>query len=165
MNRGVPVDLVFQSIAGTQAANASFGVTLPLLKEAHEAALAQKRGTIGDNVMYFETGQGSPSRRTPITASTSRPWKPGPTRWPAPSGRSSSTRWWASSARNTSMTARRSFRAAGGSFLRQADGVPLGVDVCYTNHAEADQDDMDTLLTLLGAAGVTYVMGVPAPTT
>ncbi|MFH6782721.1 ethanolamine ammonia-lyase subunit EutB [Methylobacterium sp. MA0201] len=162
MNRGVPVNLVFQSIAGTQAANASFGVTLPLLKEAHEAALALKRGTVGDNVMYFETGQGSAlsadahhgidqqtlEARAYAVARAFRPLLV-----------------------NTVVgfigpeylyDGKEIIRAGlEDHFCGKLMGVPLGVDVCYTNHAEADQDDMDTLLTLLGAAGVTYVMGVP----
>ncbi len=162
MNRGVPVDLVFQSIAGTQAANASFGVTLPLLKEAHEAALALKRGTVGDNVMYFETGQGSAlsadahhgidqqtlEARAYAVARAFRPLLV-----------------------NTVVgfigpeylyDGKEIIRAGlEDHFCGKLMGVPLGVDVCYTNHAEADQDDMDTLLTLLGTAGVTYIMGIP----
>ncbi|TNC07584.1 ethanolamine ammonia-lyase subunit EutB [Methylobacterium terricola] len=162
MNRGVPVDLVFQSVAGTQAANASFGVTLPLLREAHEAALALQRGTVGDNVMYFETGQGSAlsadahhgidqqtlEARAYAVAHAFRPLLV-----------------------NTVVgfigpeylyDGKEIIRAGlEDHFCGKLMGVPLGVDVCYTNHAEADQDDMDTLLTLLGAAGVTYVMGVP----
>ncbi|KMO24349.1 ethanolamine ammonia-lyase subunit EutB [Methylobacterium indicum] len=162
MNRGVPVDLVFQSIAGTQAANASFGVTLPLLKEAHEAALALERGTVGDNVMYFETGQGSAlsadahhgidqqtlEARAYAVARAFRPLLV-----------------------NTVVgfigpeylyDGKEIIRAGlEDHFCGKLMGVPLGVDVCYTNHAEADQDDMDTLLTLLGTAGVTYIMGIP----
>ncbi|MCE4224039.1 ethanolamine ammonia-lyase subunit EutB [Methylobacterium sp. C25] len=162
MNRGLPVDLVFQSIAGTQAANASFGVTLPLLKEAHEAALALKRETLGDNVMYFETGQGSAlsadahhgiDQQTLETRAyaVARVYRPllvntvvgfiGP---------------------EYLYDGKEIIRAGlEDHFCGKLMGVPLGVDVCYTNHAEADQDDMDTLLTLLGAAGCTYIMGVP----
>ncbi|GJD99706.1 ethanolamine ammonia-lyase subunit EutB [Methylobacterium isbiliense] len=162
MERGVPVDLVFQSIAGTQAANASFGVTLALLKEAHEAALALRRGSLGDNVMYFETGQGSAlsanahhgidqqtlEARAYAVARAFRPLLVnsvvgfiGP---------------------EYLYDGKEIIRAGlEDHFCGKLMGVPLGVDVCYTNHAEADQDDMDTLLTLLGAAGVTYVMGVP----
>ena len=162
MNRGLPVDLVFQSIAGTQGANASFGVTLPILKEAHEAALALKRGPLGDNCWYFETGQGSAlsadahhgidqqtlEARAYAVARAFRPLLV-----------------------NTVVgfigpeylyDGREIIRAGlEDHFCGKLMGVPLGVDVCYTNHAEADQDDMDTLLTLLGAAGCTYVMGVP----
>ncbi|WP_407519725.1 ethanolamine ammonia-lyase subunit EutB [Methylobacterium oryzisoli] len=162
MNRGVPVDLVFQSIAGTQGANASFGVTLPMLKEAHEAALALRRGNLGDDVMYFETGQGSAlsanahhgvdqqtlEARAYAVARAFRPLLVnsvvgfiGP---------------------EYLYDGKEIIRAGlEDHFCGKLMGVPLGVDVCYTNHAEADQDDMDTLLTLLGAAGVTYVMGVP----
>jgi ethanolamine ammonia-lyase large subunit len=156
------VDLVFQSIAGTESANASFGVTLSLLTEAHEAALALKRGTVGDNCMYFETGQGSAlsadahhgidqqtlEARAYAVARVFRPLLV-----------------------NTVVgfigpeylyDGKEIIRAGlEDHFCGKLMGVPLGVDVCYTNHAEADQDDMDTLLTLLGAAGCTYIMGVP----
>ncbi|MGU3538153.1 ethanolamine ammonia-lyase subunit EutB [Methylobacterium sp. A54F] len=162
MNRGVPVDLVFQSVAGTEAANAGFGVSLAILREAHEAALALGRGTLGDNVMYFETGQGSAlsadahhgidqqtlEARAYAVARAFRPLLV-----------------------NTVVgfigpeylyDGKEIIRAGlEDHFCGKLMGVPLGVDVCYTNHAEADQDDMDTLLTLLGAAGCTYVMGVP----
>ncbi|WP_018262591.1 ethanolamine ammonia-lyase subunit EutB [Methylobacterium sp. WSM2598] len=162
IRRGVPVDLVFQSIAGTQAANASFGVTLPLLAEAREAALSLKRGTLGEDVMYFETGQGSAlsadahhgidqqtlEARAYAVARAFRPLLV-----------------------NTVVgfigpeylyDGKEIIRAGlEDHFCGKLMGVPLGCDVCYTNHAEADQDDMDTLLTLLGAAGVSYVMGVP----
>ncbi|KAB1073015.1 ethanolamine ammonia-lyase subunit EutB [Methylobacterium planeticum] len=162
MNRGWPVDLPFQSIAGTEAANASFGVSLAILKEAHEAALALKRGSVGDNVMYFETGQGSAlsaDAHHGIDQQTlearayavARAYKPllvntvvgfiGP---------------------EYLYDGKEIIRAGlEDHFCGKLMGVPLGVDVCYTNHAEADQDDMDTLLTLLGAAGCTYIMGVP----
>ncbi|TXM74244.1 ethanolamine ammonia-lyase subunit EutB [Methylobacterium sp. WL103] len=162
MNRGWPVDLVFQSIAGTQAANAGFGVTLAILKEAHEAMLALKRGFLGDNGMYFETGQGSAlsaNAHHGIDQQTlearayavARPFRPllvntvvgfiGP---------------------EYLYDGKEIIRAGlEDHFCGKLMGVPLGVDVCYTNHAEADQDDMDVLLTLLGAAGCTYVMGVP----
>jgi ethanolamine ammonia-lyase large subunit len=108
INQGLPVDLVFQSIAGTQAANKSFGFDLAILKEAREAGLSLRRGTIGNNVMYFETGQARRCRRAPITASTSRRLRRAPTASPARSIRCWSTAWSASSARNISMTARRS---------------------------------------------------------
>ncbi len=162
MERGLPVDLVFQSIAGTEAANASFGVTLDLLKEAHEAMLSLKRGSLGDNGMYFETGQGSclsADAHHGIDQQTlearayavARPFRPllvntvvgfiGP---------------------EYLYDGKEIIRAGlEDHFCGKLMGVPLGVDVCYTNHAEADQDDMDTLLTLLGAAGCTYIMGVP----
>jgi ethanolamine ammonia-lyase large subunit len=162
MERGLPVDLVFQSIAGTEKANAGFGVTLAILKEAHEAALALKRGPLGDNCMYFETGQGSAlsaDAHHGIDQQTlearayavARPFRPllvntvvgfiGP---------------------EYLYDGKEIIRAGlEDHFCGKLMGVPLGVDVCYTNHAEADQNDMDTLLTLLGAAGCTYIMGVP----
>jgi ethanolamine ammonia-lyase large subunit len=108
IGQGLPVDLVFQSIAGTEAANRSFGVDLALLREAREAGLSLRRGTVGDNVMYFETGQGSALSATQITMSSSRPARRGPMRWRGRSIRSWSTAWSALSGRNTFMTARRS---------------------------------------------------------
>ncbi|MCP1536395.1 ethanolamine ammonia-lyase subunit EutB [Methylorubrum extorquens] len=162
MNRGLPVDLVFQSIAGTQRANASFGVTLPILQEAHEAALALKRGTLGDNVMYFETGQGSA-----LSADAHH----------GIDQQTLEARAYAVARRYRPLLVNTVVGFIGPEYLYNGKeiiragledhfcgklmGVPLGVDVCYTNHAEADQDDMDTLLTLLGAAGCTYVMGIP----
>ncbi len=162
INRGVPVDLVFQSVAGTQAANASFGIDLAVLKEGREAALSLKRGTLGDNVMYFETGQGSAlsaNAHHGVDQQTlearayavCRPFQPllvntvvgfiGP---------------------EYLYDGKQIIRAGlEDHFCGKLMGVPLGCDVCYTNHAEADQDDMDTLMTLLGAAGVTYIMGIP----
>ncbi len=157
-----PVDLVFQSIAGTQAANKSFGIDLALLAEAREAALAQQRGTIGDNVMYFETGQGSALSanahhgvdQQTVEArayAVARAFKPllvntvvgfiGP----------------------EYLYDGKQITRAGleDHFCGKLLGVPMGVDVCYTNHAEADQDDMDALLALLVSAGVNFVMGVP----
>ncbi|HEV2542752.1 MAG TPA: ethanolamine ammonia-lyase subunit EutB [Methylobacterium sp.] len=162
MNHGLPVDLVFQSIAGTQRANASFGVTLPILQEAHEAALALKRGTLGDNVMYFETGQGSA-----LSADAHH----------GIDQQTLEARAYAVARRYRPLLVNTVVGFIGPEYLYNGKeiiragledhfcgklmGVPLGVDVCYTNHAEADQDDMDTLLTLLGAAGCTYVMGIP----
>jgi ethanolamine ammonia-lyase large subunit len=157
-----PVDLVFQSIAGTEAANKSFGVDLALLGEARAAARAQKRGTLGDNVMYFETGQGSALSagahhgcdQQTLEArayAVARAFKPllvntvvgfiGP---------------------EYLFDGKEIIRAGlEDHFCGKLLGLPMGCDVCYTNHAEADQDDMDTMLALLGLAGVTYVMGVP----
>ncbi|CAO4152628.1 Ethanolamine ammonia-lyase heavy chain [Methylorubrum aminovorans] len=162
MNRGLPVDLVFQSIAGTQRANASFGVSLPILQEAHQAALALKRGTLGDNVMYFETGQGSA-----LSADAHH----------GIDQQTLEARAYAVARRYRPLLVNTVVGFIGPEYLYNGKeiiragledhfcgklmGVPLGVDVCYTNHAEADQDDMDTLLTLLGAAGCTYVMGIP----
>ena len=162
INRGLPVDLVFQSVAGTEAANRSFGVDLAVLKEGREAALSLKRGTIGDNVMYFETGQGSALSanahhgvdQQTLEArayATCRPFKPllvntvvgfiGP---------------------EYLYDGKQIIRAGlEDHFCGKLMGLPLGCDVCYTNHAEADQDDMDNLMTLLAAAGITYIMGIP----
>ena len=159
---GSPVDLVFQSIAGTEAANKSFGVDLALLREARDAALSLRRGTIGDNVMYFETGQGSAlsanahhgADQQTLEArayAVARHFKPllvnsvvgfiGP----------------------EYLYDGKQITRAGleDHFCGKLMGVPMGVDVCYTNHAEADQDDMDALLALLVASGVNFVMGVP----
>ncbi len=162
MRRGAPVDLVFQSIAGTEKANATFGVSLALLTEAYEAALSLKRGTVGQNVMYFETGQGSAlsaDAHYGIDQQTlearayavARPYAPllvntvvgfiGP---------------------EYLYNGKQIIRAGlEDHFCGKLLGLPMGVDVCYTNHAEADQDDMDVLLTLLGVAGCNYIMGIP----
>ncbi|MGP8232933.1 MAG: ethanolamine ammonia-lyase subunit EutB [Methylovirgula sp.] len=162
INRGLPVDLVFQSVAGTEAANRSFGVDLAVLKEGREAALSLNRGTLGDNVMYFETGQGSALSanahhgvdQQTLEArayATCRPFKPllvntvvgfiGP---------------------EYLYDGKQIIRAGlEDHFCGKLMGLPLGCDVCYTNHAEADQDDMDNLMTLLAAAGITYIMGIP----
>jgi ethanolamine ammonia-lyase large subunit len=159
---GAPVDLVFQSIAGTQAANASFGVTLALLAEARAAALELGRGTVGHNVMYFETGQGSA-----LSAG-------------AHAGVDQQTleaRAYGVARRYDPLLVNTVVGFIGPEYLYDGKqilragledhfcgkllGLPMGCDVCYTNHAEADQDDMDTLLTLLAAAGCTYFMGVP----
>ena len=161
IGKGAPVDLVFQSIAGTEAANRSFGIDLALLGEARDAALSLHRGTVGDKVMYFETGQGRRCPPTRITASTSRRWRHAPMRWRERSAVSGQHR---GRLHRPGISVRRQTdhpRRVGGPFLRQAARRADGLDVCYTNHAEADQDDMDTLLTLLVAAGVNFVMGVP----
>ncbi|WP_336486166.1 ethanolamine ammonia-lyase subunit EutB [Methylobacterium nigriterrae] len=162
MNRGWPVDLVFQSIAGTEAANAGFGISLPMLREAQEAARALGRGTLGDNVMYFETGQGSA-----LSADAHH----GIDQQTLEARAYAVARAYEPLLVNTVVgfigpeylyDGKEIIRAGlEDHFCGKLMGVPLGVDVCYTNHAEADQDDMDTLLTLLGAAGCTYVMGVP----
>lgn len=159
---GAPVDLVFQSIGGTQGTNESFGITLAMLAEARDAALSLRRGTVGQNVMYFETGQGSAlSARAhhgvdqqTIEArayAVARAFKPllvnsvvgfiGP----------------------EYLANGRQITRAGleDHFCGKLLGLPMGVDVCYTNHAEADQDDMDTLAMLLGVAGATFLIGVP----
>ncbi|KQR74355.1 ethanolamine ammonia-lyase [Burkholderia sp. Leaf177] len=162
IKKGAPVDLVFQSIAGTEKANASFGVSLALLQEAYEAGLSLKRGTVGDNLMYFETGQGSAlsadahhgvdQQTCEVRAyAVARKFKPllvntvvgfiGP---------------------EYLYDGRQIIRAGlEDHFCGKLLGVPMGCDICYTNHAEADSDDMDTLLTLLGVANVNFIMGVP----
>jgi ethanolamine ammonia-lyase large subunit len=160
--KGAPVDLVFQSVAGTQAANAAFGVTLPMLQEGMEAARALRRGTLGENVMYFETGQGSA-----LSADAHH----GVDQQTLEARAYAVARAFDPLLVNTVVgfigpeylyDGKEIIRAGlEDHFCGKLMGVPLGCDVCYTNHAEADQDDMDTLLTLLGAAGVAYVMGVP----
>lgn len=162
IGRGVPVDLVFQSIAGTEAANAGFGVTLALLDEAHQAALALQRGPLGDHVMYFETGQGSA-----LSAGAHH----------GVDQQTCEVRAYAVARRFRPLLVNTVVGFIGPEYLYDGKqilragledhccgkllGLPMGCDVCYTNHAEADQDDMDALLTLLGTAGVTYVMGIP----
>jgi ethanolamine ammonia-lyase large subunit len=157
-----PVDLVFQSIAGTQAANRSFGIDLALLAEAREAALSLDRGTIGNNVMYFETGQGSA-----LSANAHH----------GVDQQTLEARAYAVARRFQPLLVNTVVGFIGPEYLFDGKqitragledhfcgkllGVPMGVDVCYTNHAEADQDDMDALLTLLVTAGVNFVMGVP----
>lgn len=162
IERGAPLDLVFQSIAGTEATNKSFGIDLAILKEAHDAALSLKRGTIGDNCMYFETGQGSC-----LSAGAHH----------GVDQQTLETRAYAVARQFRPLLVNTVVGFIGPEYLYDGKeiiragledhccgkllGLPMGVDVCYTNHAEADQNDMDTLLTLLGAAGVTYIMGVP----
>jgi ethanolamine ammonia-lyase large subunit len=160
--KGAPIDLVFQSIAGTQAANRSFGIDLALLAEAREAALALRRGTIGDNVMYFETGQGSA-----LSAGAHH----GVDQQTLEARAYAVARAFRPLLVNTVvgfigpeyLYDGKQITRAGleDHFCGKLLGVPMGVDVCYTNHAEADQDDMDALLALLVAAGVNFVMGVP----
>ena len=162
LEAGEPLDLVFQSIAGTEAANRSFGVHLGLLREAREAALAQRRGTIGDNVMYFETGQGSC-----LSANAHH----GVDQQTLEARAYAVAREFSPLLINTVVgfigpeylyDGKQIIRAGlEDHFCGKLLGLPMGCDVCYTNHAEADQDDMDTLLTLLGVAGCNYIMGVP----
>jgi ethanolamine ammonia-lyase large subunit len=159
---GAPVDLTFQSIAGTQGANEGFGVSLSVLREAHEATLALKRGTVGDNVMYFETGQGSA-----LSAGAHH----GVDQQTLEARAYAVARAFRPLLVNTVVgfigpeylyDGKQITRAAlEDHFCGKLLGLPMGVDVCYTNHAAADQDDMDDLLTLLGVAGVNFVMGVP----
>ncbi|OLP57756.1 ethanolamine ammonia-lyase [Xaviernesmea oryzae] len=162
IERGAPLDLVFQSIAGTEAANQGFGVTLALLKEAQEAALSLKRGTVGQNVMYFETGQG---------AALSADAHHGVDQQTVEARAYAVARAFDPLLVNTVVgfigpeylyDAKEITRAGlEDHFCAKLLGVPMGCDVCYTNHAEADQDDMDNLALLLGAAGVTFMIGVP----
>jgi ethanolamine ammonia-lyase large subunit len=162
IERGAPVDLVFQSIAGTQDANTSFGIDLAMLQEGLEAGRSLKRGTLGDNVMYFETGQGSA-----LSAGAHH----GVDQQTLEARAYAVARAYEPLLVNTVVgfigpeylyDGKQIIRAGlEDHFCGKLMGVPLGCDVCYTNHAEADQDDMDTLLTLLGAAGVSYIMGVP----
>jgi ethanolamine ammonia-lyase large subunit len=159
---GAPVDLVFQSIAGTEKANAGFGITLSLLKEAREAALSLQRGTIGDNVMYLETGQGSA-----LSADAHH----GVDQQTLEARAYAIARVLQPLLVNTVvgfigpeyLFDGKQISRAGleDHFCGKLLGLPMGVDVCYTNHAEADQDDMDALLTLLTVAGVTFVITVP----
>ena len=162
IEKGAPLDLVFQSIAGSEAANRGFGVDLKVLQEGYDAALAMKRGTVGENVMYFETGQGSAlsanahhdvdQQTMEVRAyGVARHYKPllvntvvgfiGP---------------------EYLFDAKQIIRAGlEDHFCGKLLGVPMGVDVCYTNHAEADQDDMDNLMVLLTSAGVNFLIAVP----
>jgi len=162
IEQGAPVDLVFQSIAGTQAANRIFGVDLALLREAHQAGLSLRRGTVGNNVMYFETGQGSA-----LSANAHH----------GVDQQTCEARAYAVARAFDPLLVNSVVGFIGPEYLYDGKeiiragledhfcgkllGLPLGVDVCYTNHAEADQDDMDNLLTLLAAAGVSFIMGVP----
>jgi ethanolamine ammonia-lyase large subunit len=162
INQGFPVDLVFQSIAGTQAANKSFGIDLAILKEAHEAGLSLRRGTVGNNVMYFETGQGSAlsaGAHHGVDQQTLEARAYGVARAFDPLLVNSVVGFIGP---EYLYDGKEIIRAGlEDHFCGKLLGLPLGVDVCYTNHAEADQDDMDNLLTLLAAAGVTFIMGVP----
>lgn len=162
IERGAPVDLVFQSIAGTEAANASFGINLALLAEAQQAALSLQRGTVGNNVMYFETGQGSA-----LSANAHH----------GVDQQTCETRAYAVARKFQPLLVNSVVGFIGPEYLYDGKqivragledhfcakllGLPMGCDVCYTNHAEADQNDMDILLTLLGTAGCTFVMGIP----
>jgi ethanolamine ammonia-lyase large subunit len=159
---GAPVDLVFQSIAGTEAANRGFGVSIAMLEEARAAALSLGRGTVGDDVMYFETGQGSA-----LSAGAHH----------GVDQQTCEARAYALARHLKPLLVNTVVGFIGPEYLYDGKqivragledhfcgklmGVPMGCDVCYTNHAHADQDDMDTLLTLLGTAGCNYFMGVP----
>ena len=159
---GAPVDLVFQSITGTQKANDSFGVNLKLLQEAHSAALELGRGTLGDNCMYFETGQGSA-----LSANAHQ----------GLDQQTCEARAYAVARKFKPLLVNTVVGFIGPEYLYDGKqiiragledhfcgkllGLPMGCDVCYTNHAEADQDDMDILLTAFAVAGGTFIMGVP----
>ncbi len=162
INKKAPVDLVFQSIGGTEKTNSSFGVNLKLLREAYEAGLSLKRGTVGNNVMYFETGQGSS-----LSANANF----------ALDQQTCEVRAYAVAKQFNPLLVNTVVGFIGPEYLYNGKqiiragledhfcgkllGLPMGCDICYTNHAEADQDDMDVLLTLLGVAGCTFIMGIP----
>lgn len=162
IERNGPVDIVFQSIAGTEDANTSFGVTLDLLQEARDAALSLQRGSVGNNVMYFETGQGSA-----LSADAHH----GVDQQTLEARAYAVARQYQPLLVNTVVgfigpeylyDGKQIIRAGlEDHFCGKLLGLPMGCDICYTNHAEADQNDMDNLLTLLGAAGVNFIMGVP----
>jgi len=162
INKGAPVDLCFQSIGGTELTNSSFGINIALLDEAYEATLSLKRGTIGQNVMYFETGQGSE-----LSANGHH----GVDQQTCEARAYAIARKYKPLLVNTVVgfigpeylyDGKQIIRAAlEDHFCGKLLGLPMGVDVCYTNHAEADQDDMDNLLTLLGVAGCNFIMGIP----
>ncbi|MEU3337418.1 ethanolamine ammonia-lyase subunit EutB [Streptomyces sp. NPDC002144] len=162
MERGAPVDLVFQSVAGTQKANAAFGVTLGLLDEAYEAARALGRGTVGDNVMYFETGQGSA-----LSADAHH----GVDQQTVEARAYAVARRYRPLLVNTVVgfigpeylyDGRQILRAAlEDHFCGKLLGLPMGLDICYTNHADADDDDVATMLTMLGVAGASFVICTP----
>ncbi len=162
IEQGAPVDLVFQSIGGTQGTNETFGINLNMLAEAQQAALSLKRGTVGNNVMYFETGQGS-------ALSADAHW--------GVDQQSCEARAYAVARQFSPLLVNTVVGFIGPEYLFDGKqiiragledhfcgkllGVPMGCDICYTNHAYADQNDMDNLLTLLGVAGCTFIMGIP----
>ncbi|PHS72172.1 MAG: ethanolamine ammonia lyase large subunit [Cycloclasticus sp.] len=162
MNQGAPVDIVFQSIAGTEAANKSFGIDLALLEEANQAALSLNRGTVGNNVMYFETGQGSclsAQANHGIDQQTLEARAYGVARKFNPLLVNSVVGFIGP---EYLYDGKQIIRAGlEDHFCGKLLGLPMGCDVCYTNHAEADQDDMDNLMTLLGVADCNFFMGVP----
>lgn len=162
MQKGAPLDLVFQSIGGTEDLNQSFGINLSLLAEARDMALSLKRGSIGNNVMYFETGQGSA-----LSAGAHH----------GIDQQTLEVRAYAVARKFSPLLVNTVVGFIGPEYLYNGKqiiragledhfcgklmGLPMGVDICYTNHADADQDDMDTLLTLLGVAGCNFIMGIP----
>lgn len=162
INRGVPIDLVFQSIAGTQAANESFGINLAMLGEANQAARELNRGSVGNNVMYFETGQGSA-----LSANAHH----------GVDQQTCEVRAYAVARHFDPLLVNTVVGFIGPEYLYDGKqiiragledhfcgkllGLPMGCDICYTNHAEADQDDMDMLLTQMAVAGINFIMGIP----
>jgi ethanolamine ammonia-lyase large subunit len=162
IEQGAPVDLVFQSIGGTEATNSSFGFDLAILAEAEQAALSLNRGTVGNNVMYFETGQGSA-----LSANAHH----------GLDLQTCEARAYAVARKFNPLLVNTVVGFIGPEYLFDGKeiiragledhfcgkllGLPMGCDVCYTNHADADQNDMDNLLTLLGVAGCTFIMGIP----
>jgi ethanolamine ammonia-lyase large subunit len=162
IHRGAPVDLVFQSVAGTQKTNESFGISLSLLREAEEAALTLQRGTIGTDCMYFETGQGSAlsaNANFGVDQQTCEVRAYAVARMCRPLLVNSVVGFIGPEYLYDSKQIIRA--GLEDHFCGKLMGLPMGCDVCYTNHAEADQDDMDSLLTLLAVAGVNFIMGVP----
>ena len=160
--KNVPIDLMFQSIAGTQRANEGFGINLGLLREGYEATLALKRGTVGQNVMYFETGQGSALSSNAHHGVDQQTLE---------------VRAYAVARKFNPLLVNTVVGFIGPEYLYNGKqiiragledhfcgkllGLPMGCDICYTNHADADQNDMDVLLTLFGAAGLNFIMGIP----
>ena len=160
--KNVPIDLMFQSIAGTQRANKGFGINLELLREGYEATLALKRGTVGQNVMYFETGQGSALSSNAHHGVDQQTLE---------------VRAYAVARKFNPLLVNTVVGFIGPEYLYNGKqiiragledhfcgkllGLPMGCDICYTNHADADQNDMDVLLTLFGAAGLNFIMGIP----
>ena len=160
--KNVPIDLMFQSIAGTQCANEGFGINLELLREGYEATLALKRGTMGQNVMYFETGQGSALSSNAHHGVDQQTLE---------------VRAYAVARKFNPLLVNTVVGFIGPEYLYNGKqiiragledhfcgkllGLPMGCDICYTNHADADQNDMDVLLTLFGAAGLNFIMGIP----
>lgn len=160
--KNVPIDLMFQSIAGTQRANEGFGINLELLREGYEATLALKRGAVGQNVMYFETGQGSALSSNAHHGVDQQTLE---------------VRAYAVARKFNPLLVNTVVGFIGPEYLYNGKqiiragledhfcgkllGLPMGCDICYTNHADADQNDMDVLLTLFGAAGLNFIMGIP----
>jgi ethanolamine ammonia-lyase large subunit len=162
IERGAPVDLVFQSVAGSEQANQGFGVTLSLLAEAQDAAKSLKRGSVGQNVMYLETGQGSAlsaNAHHGVDQQTMEARAYGVARALDPFLVNTVVGFIGPEYLYDSKQIIRA--GLEDHFCGKLLGLPMGVDVCYTNHAEADQDDMDVLMTVLGVAGVNFLIAVP----